>query len=135
MSTKVQSAVVDGKFLKDYYVDGTGNIWSNKYNKWRKLKPTKAGNTPYPRVSFYINGKIKACMIHRVVCETFHEFPIPEGVTEKEWSRTPASVKKLLRASFQVNHIDHQHDNYHPDNLEWVSVRQNSAKYQEYRSN
>ena len=128
-------AVVDGNIVPDYFVCENGDIWSSKrnYGYLHKLSTTVAGNSPYPKVCISINGKCRTMLAHRVVCETWHKFPIPRGVTKSEWKQTPDSVKVLLRGGFQVNHIDHHHENHHPSNLEWVTVKENAKKYGEQR--
>ena len=122
----------EGKVLEDYWVDPDGDIWTSKI--WRNFRTlTPQFRNSYPRVTLTDFGKRKHVDMHRLVCSTFHKFPCPNGVTKKEWKDTPDSVKKLIQNSFQVNHIDHDTYNYHPSNLEWVSVKENSQKYQEYR--
>ena len=124
--------VYNGVILRDYYLDQHGLPWSGKSGKHLALL-TISLSKKYPSVGLYINNKKKTINLHRIVCESFHNFPIPNGITKEEWKRTPKQVKHLLKQSFQVNHIDHDPDNYHPSNLEWVSVRENSRKYQVHR--
>lgn len=126
-------AIVDGVVADGYFVCEEGNLWSKKSGSFKIMRPSVAGNSPYPKVTFMLDKKPKSVRVHRVVCETFHAFPRPDTVTSADWKKTPLSVKMLLRHSYQVNHIDHDHTNYHPSNLEWVSVRQNIQKYQQHR--
>ena len=130
---KLKPAVVDGIVIDGYYVCSDGHIWSAKRSGWRKLTPDISGNCPYPKVDFSMGSKKKKVLVHRVVCETFHSFPMPEGVSDSEWKITPKTVKKLLNSLYQVNHIDHNHTNHHPSNLEWKTVKGNARAYQEYR--
>lgn len=131
----LKPAVVDGKVVEDYFICSEGNIWSKKQSGFlKKMSPAFGGSTKYPKTVITIDGKQKSVRLHRVVCETFHQFPIPDGISKSEWSKTPASVKMLLRSLYQVNHIDHDHGNHHPSNLEWVTVKQNAKKYQEHRT-
>lgn len=125
--------VVDGIIIEDYWVSPEGDIWSTKQLNPKKLKPgnTKTQNN-YPKVSLSKNNKAKTYLVHRLVCETYHKFTVPNGVTKQEWKMTPESVKQLLTRLYQVNHIDHDHYNHHPSNLEWVTVKENSKKYQEH---
>ena len=127
-------AIIDGIPCEHYFVDPDGNIWSDKSKEMRKLKPSATGNNPYPRLQLKINGKNKYVQVHRVVCETFHEFSAPKGVSKKDWKSSPDSIKKLIKSLCQVNHIDHDHSNFHPSNLEWVTVKENSSKYQKHRT-
>lgn len=122
--------VLDGSIVEGYYVDEDGNVWSNKQTRARKLKSCISGKSPYPAIGMRVNNVTKTVYLHRVVCETFHKFPHPEGITKKDWKATPHSIKSLLKSLYQVNHIDHNHENFHPSNLEWVTVKQNSNRYQ-----
>jgi hypothetical protein len=125
--------VVNGEIIDGYHVMPDGNIVSTKRKKPKILTPQISDKDPYPRVSVRMNGKSTTPYVHRLVCEAFHPFPVPPGVTKSEWRDTPNSVKRLVFSMFQVNHIDHVHGNFHPDNLEWVTVKQNAAKYQAHR--
>ena len=132
----VRPAIVGGKVAEGYFICENGNLWSTKrYYYLRKLATAVSGKSKYPKVSLSINGKMITKELHRIVCETYHKFPVPYayGVTKEEWEQTPDSVKALLKDSFEVNHIDHEHTNYHPSNLEWVTTKQNSKCYQEHR--
>jgi len=126
--------IIDGEVVSDYFVAPDGNIWSTKGKKPRQLKPgnTKTQNN-YPKVVISTNGKGRSQLVHKLVCLAYNKFPMPDGVTKEEWKATPDSVKRLVESMYQVNHIDHDHYNYHPSNLEWVTVKQNSKKYQEHR--
>jgi hypothetical protein len=133
---KFRNAIIDGEVCENYFVDDDGDLWSNmRGSRLRKLKPNVGGNTPYPRLQLMINGNKKHAQLHRVVCETFHQFPVPASVSKIEWNNTPETVKNLMKCLFQVNHIDHDHKNYHPSNLEWVTVKENQNKYQEHKRN
>jgi len=137
MKKSLRPVVVDGNVIEDYAIDKDGNIWSSRTGtQWKKLRPAGAnGPSNYPRVSLRISTeKSKTFFVHRLVCEAFHKFPHPDGVSKSEWNKTPASVKKLLNGTYQVNHIDHDHFNFHPSNLEWVTVKANAKKYQQHRT-
>jgi hypothetical protein len=129
----MKPVIVNGEVIHGYYVCKDGNVWSAKRNAIKKLKPSVSGKSPYPKVTLSQHDRLLHLYVHRVVCESIHPFPIPDGVSDSEWRITPNTVKKLLRGSFQVNHIDHNHRNHHPSNLEWVSAKENSNKYQQYR--
>ena len=128
----VVPAVVHGDVAKDYFVDPEGNVWSTKQKKPRLLK-WHMGGGGYPTISISEGKTPRTCYVHKIVCETFHKFPIPSGVSKKEWRETPDSVKAHVYKTFEVNHIDHDHENFHPSNLEWVSRMENLFKYQEHK--
>lgn len=130
--TRLTPAVVHGSIAEDYFVDSDGNIWSTK-RTFPKMLSWTTGGGGYPTVVISQGGKTRTCYVHKIVCETFHKFPIPSGVTKKEWKETPESVKAHVYRTFEVNHIDHDHDNFHPSNLEWVSRMDNLSKYQAHR--
>lgn len=129
-----------GTILPDYYVDARGQIFSTKKSF---LNPTKLqyncndSNRGYPKIRIDVSGrfsferKYKTVSVHRLVCESHHMLPIPDGVSKKEWAATPESVKRCFNDYWEVNHIDHNTYNYHPNNLEWVSRQQNVNKYQD----
>lgn len=119
----------------DYGVNKeTGEIYSKRHGSWRKMSFCVSGKSPYPQGYFSYNGKKKFIVQHIAVHETLNpNLPVPPGVTEAEWKRTPKSVKKMIRHIWQVNHIDHCHTNYHPSNLEWTTAQQNVEAYQKHR--
>ena len=61
----------------DYFIDENGEVWSNKFNKWRKLKPglTKKG---YLQVVLCKDGKEYTKKMHRLIAETF--IPNPKNL-------------------------------------------------------
>ena len=73
---------IDG-LNKKYLIDENGNIFDVKENKYRKSSLTKDG---YLKVSFYIYGKYKRKLVHRLVLMTFNPVENMENL--------------------QVNHID-----------------------------
>lgn len=125
-------AVCGGKTFHGYYVDIDGRIWSTKQNKFRTLNWFFNKGKQYPRIGLFYEDKVIKLLVHRIVCETFHEKPLPEGVSEEEWKRTPKSVKLHFEYYWEVNHIDHVKTNFHPSNLEWVSRKQNVDRYKKF---
>ena len=119
----------------DYGVDpATGEIYSKRSGTWRKMSFSVSGKSPYPSGAFSYSGKVKFIVQHIAVHETLNPtIPVPPGITKSEWKATPQSVKKMLRHVWQVNHIDHDHTNYHPSNLEWTTAQQNVNAYQKHR--
>ena len=78
-------------------------------------------------------------MVHRLVCETYHKKPMPKELQNLNWNCVPDKERKILQDfvthadRYQVNHIDHNHNNFHPSNLEWVTIKENQQKYQEHK--
>jgi hypothetical protein len=138
-------AVADGnKTILNYYVDTSGNIWSNHFSNLKMLKPSL--NSKYPTVSLHSKsfidypGSKRSFMVHRVVAETFIPVPKENRVPDEDWESTPESVKKLINLykkekarALLVNHIDHDKGNYHPSNLEWVTFKENAAAYWQHK--
>lgn len=124
---KLYPAVVNGIKQPNYYVDDSGNFWSSKKGdgKARMLSPGLNSNG-YLTVNLSYNGKAKSYQLHRIVAETLIPFPKPEGIPKEDWKNTPNSVKSLLVRQYLVNHIDHDKENYHPSNLEWVTSKGNA---------
>lgn len=75
--------------------------------KSRILKPKWCANdkSPRRRVCLWKDGKPKDYYVSRLVCMAFHGMPNPENLT--------------------VNHIDGNWENDDPNNLEWVSRKEN----------
>jgi hypothetical protein len=125
---------INGVSIPDYSIDSEGNVWSTKRLTRKQLASNVSGNSPYPAVNLRVGKKLKRIAVHRLVCEAYHKFPVPAGVKKTEWAQTPDSVKKLMKSLYQVNHIDHDHLNFHADNLEWVTSQENSQKYQIHKN-
>lgn len=89
---------------RNYLVDSEGNIYS-KYYKNKKLTP-KVNWDGYHRIQIWKNNKCKMIGWHRVVAETWVDNP----------NNKPF-----------VNHIDGDKTNNNPNNLEWVTQKENIA--------
>lgn len=87
---------------KEYLIDEDGNIFDLKENKYRKPSITKDG---YLKISFYINGKYKRKLVHRLVLMTFNPIDNMENL--------------------QVNHKDGNKQNNNINNLEWCTQLEN----------
>ena len=110
-----------------YYVEKDGTV-TNRYTG-RKLKASSDSTCHYPRVS--LEGK--KVLVHRIVAEAFVPLNKPsESISDEEWANTPNSVKQLVMKTMCVNHIDHDKENYHYSNLEWVTAEENARKRNEF---
>jgi hypothetical protein len=137
---KLRPVIFRGEIVPDYYVSVDGDIVSGKRGDLRMLSVSEGcKHNPYPKVGLSINGKSATVMVHRLVCETFHEKPMPEELRGLNWNNIPDKERKIIQEfvthadRYQVNHIDHDHNNFHPSNLEWVTVKENQQKYQEHK--
>ena len=129
--------IYKGVSYPDYGIDrNTGKVLSKKRGGWRFKASSVSGTSPYPKTNLSLGTvyQYKTIMVHRAVCETLFECPIPRGITKKDWKITPKSVKAFVSASMEVNHIDHDHKNFHPSNIEWKSADENVEAYQAYRT-
>lgn len=132
--------VYRGQVQSHYFLDQNGIPYSTKRGTLKTLTihPGSKWN-PYPSVHLTINGAKKTILLHRLVCETFHKKPLPNVLTKSEWKAIPSDIKaKLLEHishadRYQVNHIDHNPNNFHPSNLEWVTASENQQKYQQHK--
>lgn len=140
-----------GKEFFQYGVDkNTGDIWSCKKRKSAAgLYTDKNGDTwlclaksqrnpknlkvSYPCVRLYSKENFAELYnygltinVHILALETLKPCPIPRGVSKKQWKTTANTVKKACRDLWQVNHIDHDKQNHHPSNLEWVTAKENA---------
>lgn len=137
---KFKPIIFRGSLLEEYYLDLEGNIYSNKRKTVKKLTiQNGCQHNPYPKIGLVVEGKANTIMVHRLVCETFHEKPIPDILTEEQWDSISEEIRNILieyithADRYQVNHIDHDINNFHPNNLEWVTAIENQQKYQEYK--
>jgi len=139
-SRNLKSIIFRGEVIEDYFVDDLGLIYSTKRGSLALLSVQRGDDwNPYPKVTIKVDGARKTVSVHRLVCETFHKKPLPNILTEKEWN----SIDKVIRDKllehiqhadrYQVNHIDHDRNNFHPSNLEWVTASENQQKFQEHR--
>ena len=100
--------------FEDYFIDNDGNVFSNKLIGKSKIKrnfkqlKTKMCNG-YKIIQLHKDKKHKNCFIHRLVALTFIGQP---------------SSPDLV-----VNHKDGNKLNNTPENLEWVTHRENSQHY------
>ena len=133
--------MVNGKLMEfeNYGVDNeTGAIWSFANKTPRKLKGSPRNSldkdNSYLFVGIYDNqfsknkagARTKSFYIQCLVAHTLFEIPIPPGVTEAEWKRTPKSVRTACLQIYHVNHRDHNKWNNNPKNLEYTLATENA---------
>lgn len=112
-----------GEEFWQYYVNDAGEITNRRSG--RTLTASSDSTCHYPRVS--LNGR--KFLVHRIVAEAFVPLNKPDAsITDEEWENTPTSVKRLVMKTMIVNHIDHDKENYHHLNLEWVTAEENAQK-------
>jgi len=115
----------------------TGDVYSKKRGKWEKRESTVSGkNNPYPKLLLSVNGKVKTIQTHVAALETIKpnpQYKRPPTVPVKDWKVTPNSVKEVMRDRYQVNHINHNRQDYSLSNLEWTIREENIKAYQKHR--
>lgn len=89
----------------DYSINQSGEVKSNRFN--RLLKPS-ISNNQYQYVNLVHEKKKKTTAIHRLVIEHFGP-PCPDP-------------------KFVVDHKDSNKQNNHINNLEWVTVSENTSR-------
>ena len=93
---------IDGYYYQDYMVSNKGRIYSLKTNSFME----GAKHHGYIRIKLRDeNGKTVLKHKHRIVAESFCDNPDNKPF---------------------VNHIDGDKENNHPNNLEWVTAKENT---------
>lgn len=119
---------IGGVVLTDYLIsckDGVAQIWSAKGRNLKPLSMPTSGKSSYPGVKLRSNGQKFNVDIHRVIAENLIPLPRPKSITSKAWKQTPVETKNLIKSLMFVNHIDHNKYNWHVDNLEWATAKEN----------
>jgi hypothetical protein len=94
----------------EYYVTEDGKVYSNKFNKWREMRPAfdKYG---YLHVSLSINKKRKNYFVHRLVGEVYLSNPNNLPIVEhKDDIKTNNHVSNLMWSS-HTNNTKHAYEN------------------------
>jgi hypothetical protein len=121
---KLKAQVIPG-----YWVDPDGKIWSTKDpGNPRMLATHVSGKSPYHKLGVMINNKRMFVDLHRAVAESLLPMPKPKEIRRVIWRQMSATEKSFCWQAYEVNHIDHDRLNNHPDNLEWVCKRENLDK-------
>lgn len=120
--------VAYGIEFSNYSVDRDGNVYSFMKDQPFILKKQVHATSRYPYVRVRFEGNTYNVRLHRLVAETFIPRPRPKQLRKKIWDAMSDSEKEYITQSYQVNHIDHDVENYSISNLEWVSASENLQK-------
>lgn len=90
----------------DYAISSLGNVKSLRFSRF--LKPSKSNNQ-YLYVNLMCNKIKKTIAVHKLVMEHF-------GITKPD-------------NGYVIDHIDGNKSNNDMDNLQWVSVSENTTRY------
>jgi hypothetical protein len=141
---RYKKAIYRGEIVEGYFVLEDGRILSDKQSRGRELRELSwhlrgNGDAMYPSVNLYLRRYSPTSMsVHRLVAETYvPKLDKPLGVPSEDWDITPESVKLVwskIATEMCVNHIDHDKENFHPSNLEWVTARENVEKRDQFYS-
>jgi hypothetical protein len=134
MRKNLKPVIHQGRIIKDYFISIRGIIYSNKTGKLKKIsihQYKNAKSLQYPHAVIMENNKPIVVRIHRILGEVFLKFPRPKHIPYKVWSKTSIIIKRELRRSYVIDHINNNPSNYKLSNLRWVSSKQNSVNYHE----
>lgn len=130
---------IGGVNTENYYItmkNGLAQIFSCKRGNIKPMSMPTSGKRMYPGTEFQVKGKSIGADLHRVIAENYLPFPRPSNFSAKVWKETPVEVKNYIKSLMFVNHIDHNKYNWHLDNLEWATAKENvRATHKHYGTN
>ena len=137
----MKQVMCKGEPIIGYVMDENGIIYdTTKGVNWDIAYsfPSKKKKSSYARCNLRNKNAARGrstYLVHQLVMDTLkpETLPRPEGVTAKEWKACPESIKKFVRNAFQVNHIDEDTHNFHPDNLHYVTAQENQQLHQKLK--
>ena len=91
------------KDFEDYSINEKGEVFSHKWNKLNKLKPT-VDKDGYMTVKLFSNNKYKTLKVHRLVASTFLSNEKNKPV---------------------VAHLNHNRSDNRVENLQWATIKEN----------
>lgn len=139
MENEIWKPVVrKGKTIPGYYISNYGRISSSKTGKILSIRnrtSSERGDAsdimlPIPkRLSKYFFGRNRIyCQIHQLVAEAF--MPIDQYVPEclkPHWDNLHEDVKRWVRDTVYIDHIDNNPFNNRVDNLRYVKPVENNS--------
>jgi len=92
------------------------------YDKELCLKHTDSGGYPNCGVGGIVMN------VHKIIFNTLLNYACPLDVPKKRWNSYDNYTKDLINQGCDIDHIDEDRTNFHPDNLQLVTRRFNLAK-------
>jgi hypothetical protein len=90
----------------DYAVDDSGNVYSLKFSKCRKLSPRLDGHG-YHHVILYKDGKMKTHKVHRLVAQAFlDDYSEDLDVDHIDGDKQNNQIWNLRMVTHQQNHFN-----------------------------
>lgn len=114
--------------------EGRKKIWANQHGYPHTLISVDIGlfphfegrkNTSPDAVSDHVTKETKNIAIHRCVANAFLPRPIPECF-EDIWDTLTEDQKQWVQSVYVVDHIDDDKGNPHVDNLQYLTVYENT---------
>jgi len=98
------------KRFDGYFVDMSGNVWSSKQKKYKKLSSNNIGkNNRYCKVRLSRNNKKKTLTVHRLVAETFlpnpNNYPVVMHMDDNPKNNCVGNLKwgtQLINTSSEI---------------------------------
>ena len=151
MEVLMKPVVIDNIEIPDYFVTNTGIVYSTKRTtKSRNLKKLALRPSSHGiRVDIHLSHDIKfdydykikknsaglrigcprkTALIHKLVMAAFRPIDEYPPIPKEDWDRCPDSAKKFISESVYINHINHDPNDNHIDNLEYATPRENSRQ-------
>ena len=139
---ELRPLVFDGVTYPAYSVSNWGNVYTHKTG--RMVDRRRATPVPITRKDGEVNGRggasyvsltlkngvTKSITVHKLVMSTFRpidEYP-PSQIPLEDFMACPETVKRWIRKTVVINHIDHDCHNNRVENLEYTTQHDNTLK-------